>query len=87
MNLSSGIYSISGSPDAQDASSVFTYQIIPVNSVTGCQGTPSSGTITVNASSSLVPVSIGLENQSICESQPFSPIQYTIGNALSLIHI
>ena len=87
LNLSSGIYSISGTPDAQDASSVFTYQIIPVNSVTGCQGTPSSGTITVNASSSLVPVSIGLENQSICESQPFSPIQYTIGNAVSSINL
>ena len=87
LNLSSGIYSISGTPDAQDASSVFTYQIIPVNSVTGCQGTPSSGSITVNASSSLVPVSIGLENQSICESQPFSPIQYTIGNAVSSINL
>ena len=41
----------------------------------------------MNASSSLVPVSIGLENQSICESQPFSPIQYTIGNAVSSINL
>jgi uncharacterized repeat protein (TIGR01451 family) len=46
-SFSSGVYSITGTPDAQSATSVYTYQIIPVNSATGCVGAPATGSITV----------------------------------------
>ena len=85
--LSSGIYSITGLPDAQAATSVYTYQIIPVNSVTGCVGAPSTGSITVNALSSLVSINPGSESQSVCEGNPITPIEYSVGNAVSGINL
>ena len=85
--LSSGIYSITGLPDAQAATSVYTYQIIPVNSVTGCVGAPTTGSITVNALSSLVSINPGSESQSVCEGNPITPIEYSVGNAVSGINL
>ena len=82
-NLSSGIYSITGTPDAQSASTEYTYQIIPVNSITGCVGIPYTGSITVNALSSLIPINPGANNQSVCEGNPITPIEYSVGNAAS----
>ena len=85
--LSSGIYSITGLPDAQAATSVYTYQIIPVNSVTGCVGAPTTGSITINALSSLVSINPGSESQSVCEGNPITPIEYSVGNAVSGINL
>jgi len=82
-NLSSGVYSITGTPDAQSASTQYTYQIIPVNSVTGCLGIPYTGSITVNALSSIIPINPGANNQSVCEGNPITPIEYSVGNAAS----
>jgi hypothetical protein len=81
--LSSGVFSISGTPDAQAATSEYTYQITPVNSITGCAGTPVTGSITVNALSSLVAVNPGADNQSLCEGEAITPIEYSVGNAVT----
>jgi hypothetical protein len=81
--LSAGIYKIEGEPDSQAASSEYTYQIIPVNSTTGCLGTAVTGVITVNATSSVLPINEASENQSVCEGNPIVPIEYSIGNGAS----
>ena len=81
--LSSGIFKIEGEPDSQAASSVYTYQIIPVNSTTNCLGTAVTGVITVNATSSVLPINEVAENQSVCEGNPIVPIEYSIGNGAS----
>ena len=81
--LSAGVYKIEGEPDSQAASSEYTYQIIPVNSTTGCLGTAVTGVITVNATSSVLPINEATENQSVCEGNPIVPIEYSIGNGAS----
>ena len=87
-NLSSGIYSITGTPDAQSASTEYTYQIIPaVNSITNCVGTTYEGSITVNALSSLIPINPGANNQSVCEGNPITSIEYSVGNATSTYNL
>ena len=85
--LSGGIFTISGTPSAQSATSEYTYQIIPINSSTGCTGTAYTGTITVNALSSLVAINPGANSQSICEGNPITPIEYSVGNAVSGINV
>ena len=87
-NLSnSGLFSISGIPDAQSATSEYTYQIIPVNSTTSCTGTSYTGIITVNALSGLIIINPGTDNQSVCEGNPITPIEYSVGNAASGINL
>ena len=86
-SFSSGVYSITGTPDAQSATSVYTYQIIPINSISGCVGAPATGSITVYASSNLVLINAGNESQSICEGNPIAPIEYSVGNAVSGINL
>ena len=81
--LSAGVYKIEGEPNSQAASSEYTYQIIPVNSTTGCLGTAVTGVITVNATSSVLPINAAAENQSVCEGNPIVPIEYSIGNGAS----
>ena len=56
--------------------SEYTYQIIPVNSITGCEGVH-MGSITVNALSSLVAITLE-HNQSVCEGNPITPIEYSV---------
>ncbi|MGB1941221.1 MAG: hypothetical protein ACPHOD_01045, partial [Flavobacteriaceae bacterium] len=86
-SLSGSVYRITGTPNAQAATSEYTYQIIPVNSITGCAGVPYTGSITVNALSSLVPINPGADNQSVCEGNPITPIEYSVGNGVSGINL
>jgi hypothetical protein len=86
-SLSGNVYRITGTPNAQAATSEYTYQIIPVNSITGCEGVPYTGSITVNALSSLVAINPGADNQSVCEGNPITPIEYSVGNGVSGINL
>ena len=85
-SLSSGVYRITGTPNAQESTSVYTYQITPVNSITGCLGETASGSITVNASSSLKLLSNN-SIQPLCEGNQVFPIEYSVGNAVTSIGV
>ena len=39
--------------------------------------------ITVNALSGLLIINPGTDNQSVCEGNPITPIEYSVGNAAS----
>ena len=86
-SLSSGVYRISGTPKAQESTSVYTYQITPENESTGCLGETLTGSITVNASSSLKLLSFNNIQSSLCEGNQILPIEYSVGSAVTNIDV
>ena len=86
-SLSSGVYRISGTPKAQESTSVYTYLITPKNESTGCLGETLTGSITVNASSSLKLLSFNNEPPPYCEGNQILPIEYSVGSAVTNIDV
>ena len=72
-NQNANPFVISGSPVVQpgEASSTFTYTIIPIDS-SGCEGLPQSGSIIVDAPSPVEPSNLNLNNEIYCEGENVS---------------
>ena len=82
--LSGGIFTISGTPSAQSATSEYTYQIIPIN-LNWMYRNCIYGTITVNASS-LVAINPALIVSRFVKER-ITPIEYSVGNVVSGINV
>ena len=72
-NQNANPFVISGSPVVQpgEASSTFTYTIVPIDS-SGCEGLPQSGSIIVDAPSPVEPSNLNLNNEIYCEGENVS---------------
>ena len=72
-NQNANTFVIFGNPEVQpgEASSTFTYTIIPIDS-SGCEGLPQSGSIIVDAASPVEPSNLNLNNEIYCEGENVS---------------
>ena len=77
-NTGTGIITISGTASNVSQTTIYSYEIVPKNTNTLCNGTVINGQITVNADGALTLTSSN-SNQTICEGDAIQPIQFTLG--------